>query len=59
MLPKLLTPKEVKTYLKCNDSTLYALLKERSFPSFRIGKRYYIDEEKFSEWLERKQKEKK
>ena len=58
-LPDLLTAKEVKEYLKCNNTTLYALLKERTFPSFRIGSRYYIEKEKFILWMDRKEKERK
>ncbi len=59
MLPNLITPKEVKEYLKCNNTTLYSLLKQRTFPSFRIGKRYFIEEDKFIKWMENKEKERK
>ena len=59
MLPELLSPKQVKEYLGCNNTTLYGLLKSRTFPSFRIGKRYYIEKDKFLVWMENKQKEKK
>ncbi len=58
-LPVLLSAKDVKMYLKCNDTTLYGLLKQRDFPSFRVGKKYYIDEEKFIEWMSKSSKLKK
>lgn len=55
ILPELITPKEVKAYLGCNDVTLYALLKQKDFPSFRVGKRFYINRERFIKWMERKE----
>lgn len=58
-LPKLLSAKDIKSYLKCNDAKVYALLKQRTFPSFRIGKKYYVDEKKFIEWMSTAEKQRK
>ena len=55
ILPELITPKELKAYLGCNDSTLYALLKRKDLPSFRVGKRFYINRVRFIKWMERKE----
>lgn len=58
-LPNLLSARDVKKYLGCNDANVYALLKQRDFPSFRIGKKYYVDEGKFIEWMSRVSKQRK
>ena len=46
----LISPAELKEYLGCNDRTLYDLLKRDDFPSFRIGRRWYIYKDQFKEW---------
>ena len=58
-LPNLITASDVKKYLKCNNTTLYGLLKQRDFPSFRIGKKYYINENEFIIWMSKQSKIKK
>jgi len=55
-LPKLLTPKDVQAYLHIGDAKLYNLMKQKNFPSFRLGRQYYILEDKFIEWMEMKTK---
>ena len=55
-LPKLISVKELKEYLHCNDNTAYELVKRRDFPSFRINSRYYINIDKFIEWMEKESK---
>ncbi len=52
-LPKLLTPKQVKEYLGVGNDKLYQLLKERTFPSIRIGGKFYILEKDLAEWIEK------
>lgn len=51
----------VSEFIKCfNESVsdsigankLYALVREKGFPSIKIGGRYYILADKVSEWLE-------
>ena len=58
-LPTLITSNDVKQYLKRNDTTLYSLLKQRVFPSFRVGRKYYIDQDKFISWIEKNMRNKK
>ena len=50
-LPELMTAKEVKDYLKCSNENLYALLKTRGFPSFKIGNTYRIRKDEFIDWI--------
>lgn len=45
-LPNLLKAKEVGEYLGISNSKLYGLMKSRSFPSVKIGSRYYVDEKR-------------
>lgn len=52
-LPELITASDVKVYLKCSNSTLYALLSRKDFPSFRVGKKYLINKEAFLTWMEK------
>lgn len=51
-LPNLLAAKDVKKYLKCGNEKLYKLLKQKTFPSLRIGGKWYIIEDKFIDWME-------
>ena len=51
-LPKMITPKELMTYLSCSRDTAYALCKRRDFPSVKIGKKFFILVDKLPEWLE-------
>ena len=44
------------SYLKCSKTTAYELCKRRDFPSFKIGKNYYIQADKIPEWIERESK---
>ena len=50
-LPKLITPKELKAYLGCNNNRVYELVNRRDFPSFRIGGKYYIIYDDFINWM--------
>ena len=58
-LPELLSPGQLKDYLHCNDKTIYDLCRRRDFPSFRIGKRYYINKDDFVDWIKRESKKNK
>ena len=50
-LPKLLRPKDIKEYYKIGDVKLQELLNRRDFPSFRLGRDWFIIEDKFIEWM--------
>lgn len=54
----LLTPKELKDILGCNNNTLYELLSQPDFPSFRIKSRHYIIYEDFLAWAREQTKKK-
>lgn len=58
-LQKVISPKELKEYLKCADKTLYNLLSRRDFPSFKIGKKYYIIYDDFLKWMDKESKKNK
>lgn len=57
-LPNMLTAKEVGQYLRISKNKLYGLMKSRSFPSVKIGGRYYVDEDMLREWIIQKSREK-
>lgn len=51
-LPNIMTAKDLMKYLNCSKTTAYQLCKRRDFPSFKIGKSYYIQADKIAEWIE-------
>lgn len=51
-LPNLMTPRELMSYLKCSKTTAYALCRRKDFPSFRVGKTFYIQQDKIYQWIE-------
>ncbi len=55
-LPKLLKPTDVKKYLNIGSDKLYELLRQKNFPSLKIGCRFYIIEDEFIEWLNKQTK---
>ena len=52
---KILNSKEIQQKLRIGRSTLYELLKEPDFPTYKIGKKYYASEEEIEKWLVSKQ----
>ncbi len=52
-LPALLSPQQVKEYLHIGNDKLYELLTRRDFPSFQIGKPFYILQDEFIEWIQK------
>ena len=55
---KILTSKEIQQKLRIGRSTLYELLKEPDFPTYKIGKKYYATEEEINNWILAKQNKK-
>ena len=53
---RVLTVTEVGKRLKVGRNTAYDLFNQRSFPSFRIGKKLRITEAAFENWLNRQSK---
>lgn len=52
-LPNLMTPQELMAYLRCSKKTAYDLCKRRDFPSFRVGKLFYIKSDELAAWIEK------
>jgi excisionase family DNA binding protein len=51
-LPFVLTPSDIKDYLKIGWNKVYELLSSGEIPSKRVGKQYRISKSKFIEWME-------
>lgn len=49
----MLAVKDIQRILCVGRDTAYALMHSSSFPSIKIGKRYYVSEEALAEWLKR------
>ena len=49
----LLTTQKLQDRLGISRSVAYRLMRSQSFPSMRIGGRYYVDETKVIEWIEK------
>lgn len=50
-LSELLTPKDIMKHLHISNKKMYDLLKTRGFPTFRIGRSYYIPKKEYEEWI--------
>ncbi len=53
----LLLPRDIKEILHCNSSTLYKLLNDKHFPSFKVNSRYYVIYEDFLLWAKNQVRE--
>lgn len=47
----LLTVKEVASYLKVNQTTIYRLLRKSEIPAFKVGGDWRFDVDRIDEWL--------
>lgn len=52
-LPLMLNADTVKDVLGISISSAYELIKEKGFPSLKIGSRIVVPKDKFIEWVER------
>ena len=52
---KILNSKEIMQKLRIGKSTLYQLLKDPDFPTYKIGRKYYASEEEIDKWIVNKQ----
>ncbi|MGG7153053.1 helix-turn-helix domain-containing protein [Clostridium neonatale] len=49
----LISPMEAKKILgDIGRNVIYDLCREKDFPSFKIGSKYYINKEKLQEWAD-------
>ena len=51
-LPLMLNANTVKNVLGISISSAYELMKEKGFPSLKIGSRIVVPKDKFKEWVE-------
>ncbi len=47
----LLNTEELRNRLGVSREVAYRLMRSDCFPSMRLGTRYYVDEERLTEWL--------
>ncbi len=55
-LPELIGIKELQEYFGCGKDAAYQLLHRRDFPSFKMGKKYYVIKDKLADWVDRQAK---
>ena len=48
---EVLTTKDVSIVLKLGRDSTYALMSSKNFPSYKIGKRYFVTNEALNKWL--------
>lgn len=50
-LPTFMKVSELREYLHINNAEAYRLVKQRSFPSIKMGNKYLINKDRLPEWL--------
>ncbi len=53
-LPLMLNAEVVKNVLGISISSAYELMREKDFPSIKIGNRIVVPKDKFCEWIDKK-----
>ena len=49
----LLTTDQLRERLGISREVAYRLMRCKSFPSMRLGRRFYVDEDKLKVWIEK------
>ena len=52
-LPMFLNAEDISEALGIAISTTYELMKQKGFPSLKIGRRYVVEREKFTQWVQK------
>ena len=52
-LPMFLNAEDISEALGIAISTTYELVKQKGFPSLKIGRRYVVERENFIEWVQK------
>ena len=52
MVDQILTVKEVATYLKVNDRTIYRMAMSGKIPAFRVGSSWRFKSSEIGAWIE-------
>jgi len=50
---KILTVKDIQVIFGCGKNQAYEIIHSNGFPCIKIGRRYYIYQKAFAEWLEK------
>lgn len=50
---EILVPEEAREILKVGKSTMQDLLHREDFPSYKIGRRWYIKKDKLIAWIDK------
>lgn len=50
---KVLTAKDVSDILKLGKNQTYMLMNSKAFPSYKIGKKFFVTDEALDEWLKK------
>ena len=56
MIDKLMTTKELASYMQLNPLTVYRKAREGEIPSIRVGRSIRFKKEQIDKWLESKHK---
>lgn len=51
---EILTLKDVATYLKLSELSLYRLLRERKIPAFKVGQQWRFQKSALDDWIQQK-----
>ena len=52
-LPMFLNAEDISEALGIAISTTYELIKQKGFPSLKIGRRYVVERENFIQWVQK------
>ena len=52
-LPMFLNAEDISEALGIAIATTYELMKQKGFPSLKIGRRYVVERENFIEWVQK------
>lgn len=52
-LPMFLNAEDISEALGIAISTTYELMKQKGFPSLKIGRRYVVERENFIDWVQK------
>lgn len=50
-MQRILTVKDISSILGCGIHRAYDIVNQRDFPKIKIGKRFYIPNDEFENWL--------
>ena len=51
-MDKMLSVKDIQASLGCGKSTVYEIIATGTLPCMKIGRRYYIPEQGYKDWIQ-------